>query len=324
MASCNWGIKSPNLFYNPKVVSPLAVRCLTFVLIAAVLLAGSSRVSAAIAFDDDGYFVEATQASYDQLAACNAPECTRYFTDGATVYTTDYAVAQMVYIYGAQDGEMFTWQAIKPDNTVETLVTLTYNATSGCFEYATGKYCGPAPDGTFWNGPSVQDEQIGTWTLVFLDNGDPVITHQFSLTGPPLSWLTITSPAPNQLIDLAADQNWTATDPNCPSTPNTQNYVTAACFSATTDSGNPINWTVDLSYTTSGGLASINDSRSFPTPANGTPQNEVYQSEGGQVTATASTTAIDGSTVQASVTFYVEGPSGGIPNASITTQLDQL
>lgn len=42
------------------------------------------------------------------------------------------------------------------------------------------------------------------------------------------------------------------------------------------------------------------------------------------MTATASTTAIDGSTVQASVTFYIEGATGGVPNANITTQLDQL
>ena len=51
-------------------------------------------------------------------------------------------------------------------------------------------------------------------------------------------------------------------------------------------------------------------------------QNEVYQSEGGQIQMVANTTASDGSTVYDCAISYVEGPSGGVtPNLVITNQL---
>jgi hypothetical protein len=52
--------------------------------------------------------------------------------------------------------------------------------------------------------------------------------------------------------------------------------------------------------------------------------SQTYQSEGGELKATATTTTTDGSTVQDCVTFYLEGPAGGIPDPSITSQLTSL
>ena len=51
-------------------------------------------------------------------------------------------------------------------------------------------------------------------------------------------------------------------------------------------------------------------------------QNHVYQSEGGQLTVTATATLSDGGTVEDCTKAYVEGPAGGIyPNSIITNQL---
>jgi hypothetical protein len=129
---------------------------------------------------------------------------------------------------------------------------------------------------------------------------------------------------------LAADQNYTATDATCASPPSTTDYGTSACFSAATNTGHQITWTAQLTYSTSGysntpsvGGTISDPPRNFTTSSGGV-QNEVYQSEGGQVQVTATTTASDGSTVKDCVTFYVEGPSGGILNPTITSRLDSL
>ena len=136
--------------------------------------------------------------------------------------------------------------------------------------------------------------------------------------------LGITSPVQNQLVDLAADQNYAATDAACASPPSTSDFGTEACFSPKTNTGNAISWTVNLQYATSGGLGPITDNRPTFSTQSGTTHNLQYSNEGGQVQVTASTTASDGSTVKDCVTFYVEGPSGGIPNTAITNQLVTL
>lgn len=167
---------------------------------------------------------------------------------------------------------------------------------------------------------------VGTWTLQVFDSaqsGGPVITHTFNLQHNSSSQLGIISPTDSQLIDLAEDEYFTATDATCPAPISHQEpgNATAACFSAGTNTGNQISWTANLQYATSGGFGTINDQRTFTT-ASGVMQNEVYQSEGGQIQMVANTTASDGSTVYDCAISYVEGPSGGVtPNSVITNQL---
>lgn len=108
-------------------------------------------------------------------------------------------------------------------------------------------------------------------------------------------------------------------------TQNNNTATQAVTFSAATNTGNPINWTVSLHYQSSGG---------YPNPATDpSPLNFIgtsytypsYQSIGGQVVAMAQVTdPADGSVVSDCSTFYVEGPEGGILNGTITQRLDQL
>jgi hypothetical protein len=160
------------------------------------------------------------------------------------------------------------------------------------------------------------------------------VRHTFNLQhANSTNQLAIISPIPsnyldNALIDLADDQNWTATDAVCPAPVNVAGNPEAVCFSAETNTGNSISWQLQLQYTTSGGYAPIYDPNgaflTFST-TNGQQKNKVYQNEGGRLTnIIASTTASDGSTVQDCTNAYIEGPAGGIPNASITTELDTL
>jgi hypothetical protein len=85
-----------------------------------------------------------------------------------------------------------------------------------------------------------------------------------------------------------------------------------------------MSWAATLAYQTSGGYGiTFNTLPGFGT-TNGVEHDETYQSEGGQVQTTASTTASDGSNLQDCVTFYIDGPQTGIPSATITGQLDSL
>jgi hypothetical protein len=95
-------------------------------------------------------------------------------------------------------------------------------------------------------------------------------------------------------------------------------------FSAGTNTGNPVNWTVSLHYQSSGGYP---DPATDPTPL--TPQGNTYsysgyQSIDGQGKAIAQTSAGDGSAIQDRVAFYVEGPESGIPDKTITGQPNTL
>ncbi len=118
--------------------------------------------------------------------------------------------------------------------------------------------------------------------------------------------LGITSPTANQLIQLL-NGNYNATG-NVP-------------FSAGTNTTNSISWSATLQYATSSGSGTISDNRPFNT-SSGQEHDETYQKECGQVKVTAQTSASDGGTVQDCVTFYVEGAESGIPNATITSDLD--
>jgi hypothetical protein len=320
-----------------------ACKCVTAGLTLALFLLAAAPRAGASTTEDNGFLLDATAAAWNQLPMCEGvPGCTALTTDWATVYTTDYGVAQVVLILGAQDQETWTWQAIEPDETIEDLGSMTYYAAGSpacptcladygspsCFVWGADYLCSPTSSAIAWGGPYVQGQQTGQWNLQVLDNENVAVSHSFILASPPLSWLEITSPGPLQLIDLAADQNWTATDPSCPSTPDISDYVTAACFSATASGGNPITWYVTLNYQTSTydpnatppvGTSITDPHPAFQTDAVGTPHNEVFSNEGGEVTATASTMAPDGSPISDSITFYVEGPIGGIPGPPTPT-----
>lgn len=209
---------------------------------------------------------------------CSSPYCISTFPNGSQAYTSYYTVAQEVYIVGPQEGEVWTWQVIRPDNTTQTVITVTY--TGGCYRWSNGYICGTQPV-IFWDGPSLQCPQpTGQWTSQVLDNGVVAVSAYWDLSpggGP----IYITKPASNQLFDL-----------------NQQNYIATGTipFIATSSNGSSISWFADLSYNTSQGYGYFTDNRNFSSPS-GTEHDETYTSEGGRVKVTAQATAGDGSTV---------------------------
>jgi hypothetical protein len=244
-----------------------------------------------------------------------------------------------VFITNPLDQEVFTFQAVAPDGTIWGQNTLTYSASTQCFtwggrtsDYAfSGGGCNGSTNA--WSGPTLPctldstiqdisngDPLVGTWTLQLFDSaqpGNPVITHTFNLQHNSSSQLGIISPTDNQLIDLAQDKNFTATDQTCPAPTDGAGNATAACFSAGTSSSNPINWSATLSYNTSAGYGYYTDTLpSFPT-SNGQVQNEQYQATGGRVNVTAQNIASDGSTVYDCSQFYVEGTNSIDPTINL-------
>ncbi len=185
---------------------------------------------------------------------------------------------------------------------------MTWDASTGYWNWSDGEQWGDQGDTPifFLVGTPVNCQTAGGWSLQTLESGSLLLSYNFSLShDSPL--LGITSPSDNQLFDLD-QQNYTATGP--------------VPFVALTNTGNFINWAANLQYATSGGYGSMTDGpRNFQT-ATAEEHDETYQSEGGQVEATASTTASDGSTIQDCVTFYIDGPQSGIPDATITAQLE--
>jgi hypothetical protein len=99
----------------------------------------------------------------------------------------------------------------------------------------------------------------------------------------------ITSPTDNELFQLL-DGNYNATG--------------SVQFSAATNTGNAINWNVSLHYQSEPAGDPIPATDPTPLSFQGTSNNYAgYQSIGGQVNATAQTTASDGSTVRDCVRF---------------------
>jgi hypothetical protein len=264
---------------------------------------------------DSGYRRFATSTAFNNFLGnghqCTEPFCTSYgTTDGGQVYTSDYVAAQLVSVYTPDmpNGGSISWQATKPDNSVETLASVTWDATSGYWVWSDGSEWADPNDVPifFLVGAPVNCQSAGGWSLQTLENGSPLLSHSFSLSdASPL--LAISSPTLNQLFDL--DQNnFTDTD-NVP-------------YNATTNTGNSISWAATLNYKTSGGYGiTLTTLPGFGTTS-GEEHDETYQSEGGQVKVTASTTASDGSTIQDCVTYYIDGPQGGITDGNITTQLE--
>jgi hypothetical protein len=197
------------------------------------------------------------------------------------------------------NGGTISWQATRPDNSTEVLASVTWDASTGYWNWSDGEQWGDQGDTPifFLVGAPTNCQSMGSWSIQTQENGSPVISHGFSLSdASPL--LAISSPTLNQLFDL--DQNnFTETD-NVP-------------YNAATDTGNTIIWAATLNYETSGGYGiTFLNLPGFAT-ASGEEHDETYQSEGGQVEATASTTASDGSTIQDCVTYYIDGVASPSP-----------
>src|SRR5579875_974863 len=309
------------------------------------------------------YYANSFPGCYAFSSCCTAPNCLVFTTDGQSINTSDLTAGLDVIISSASDGEAFTFQAVAPDGSLWLNSTLTYTAATGCWSWTTGAtkgyglslFEGPPSQGgsgncpgasvQVWSGPELpcfynRTPLAGTWKLQLFDNanpGTPVLSHTFMLQHDSGSQFGITSPVfnPNQnnavvdnaLIDLAEDQNFTATDSSCPAPVNGQGKPTSVCFSAETSNNVLVNWQLQLQYATSGGLAQIYDPNeaflTFTTSSSSS-QNHIYTNEGGQLTdITGSTVASDGSTVQDCTNAYIEGPAGGITNSVITSQLEQ-
>jgi hypothetical protein len=266
------------------------------------------------------YFNQSFPGCVAFSTSCTAPNCADFgTTDGGLVNTSDLTVGDYVYIAGAADGEAYAFEAVAPDGSIWGKNTLTYTASNGCFAWSgnTSDWAMADPPnlggGGFtmctggymyvWSGPTLPcyangSALAGGWTLEVFDSGSatsntPVITHTFSLQHNANSQLGITSPIfedPNQnnalvdnlLVDLAADQSYTATDTSCPAPVSAQGRETAACFSATTSSGNAITLDSQLNYSTSGGYGAIADPNgaflSFITNSGDYYENHQYSS----------------------------------------------
>jgi len=141
------------------------------------------------------------------------------------------------------------------------------------------------------------------------NNGVQALNEPFMLTHDPTGFMGITSPTdPNQLFQM---------------TQQTYTLSQTVPFSAGTSTGGSISWTATPHYQTHGGFGGPDPApRTFST-TDGVEHDETYQSMGGQVKVIARGTA-DVGTVEDCVTFYVEGPESGIPDPTITAQLDSL
>jgi hypothetical protein len=318
-----------------------SIRRSMFCLVVLTLLCAGAPTARASTVAFGGAYRFETQTAFDNYAnglGCDGVTCVRFTGSGDQAYTSDYLTAQQLNIAQASDGEEFIWTATEPSGlttTTVTLFTLTYIA-SGC--NGTGawvtsdqpgfQYCGNGNSVDWIGGPIITCKQTGSWTLNAYDaaTGWEAPSSPFTLSHG--GQLGITAPTDNQLFQLLSG-NYNATG--------------AIQFGAMSTTGNQVSWSAALHYQSSG---------NFPNPATDpTPLSfpgssysySGYQSIGGQVSATASTTAQDGSSsVQDCVTFYVEGPEttdsgstngvnnggltggGGIPDTTITSRLDQL
>jgi hypothetical protein len=238
--------------------------------------------------------------------------CALLPASGGTVYTSDYAAAYHWQIIDATDGEVVGVSATEPNGSVVSGPVLTYHSTSNDPPFAewtdqNGNIVAYEPSGfgEFIAGIlQVTCGPIGSWSISLSDNSTKLSTTPFTL-GHGSPFINVSSPTDNQLFQLT-NGNYNQTD--------------SVQFLASGRGPSP-SWSVQLHYLSSGGYGGPD-----PTPLTYTGYNfsGVYTSVGGQVLATAQTTASDGSAIKDCVTFYVEGPETGIPDATITGQLDSL
>lgn len=106
------------------------------------------------------------------------------------VFATDAMVGQAIWVNNAQDGETLTWEYIRPDSSVRTTATITYDLSTDC--WIGGDWfptCGD-PDNPYYGdsigwiqGISISNEMLGNWTINFLNNGVLLFSEQFELVG---------------------------------------------------------------------------------------------------------------------------------------------
>lgn len=104
------------------------------------------------------------------------------------VYTTDAIIGLAVWINNAQDGEVFTWDFIRPDGSLKSSVNFKYDRNTDCWARNLFPYCGDPSNPILKNigwivGTSILNEMPGFWTVNFLDNGILKYTRQFELVG---------------------------------------------------------------------------------------------------------------------------------------------
>jgi hypothetical protein len=254
------------------------------------------------------------QAQYFSGHGCQSDGCIMLPSpNGATaqVNSSDVSVAQEAALYGLADGETASWKAIKPDGSTVFIYSLTWNEALGCFigsdlqQYCIGSFL-EATESIGINSCSVA-KTIGSWSLGIYDNNTLLWSNPLTVSHNPSGLLGITSPTDNLPIQLAYGN---------------YNFTGPVQFTAGTSAGSSISWSNQLHYLSSGGYGGPDPA---PVTNNGASFSYAgYQSIGGQVVATASTTIANGSTVQDCVTFYVEGPESGILGGTITSQLDSL
>ena len=122
-------------------------------------------------------------------------------TDGK-VFTSDFAPSMAIGIYDTQDGEMLTWEFIRPGpgdpgDRVRATYTTWYDLETDC--WVNSIHCGD-PENPYlmnarWNVAMVIDssdipgiagnDPPGIWTIRFLKNGDLVYSEQFELVPVP-------------------------------------------------------------------------------------------------------------------------------------------
>jgi len=285
-------------------------------------IAGIASAQSQFAYNTTYDFATSGAASrYISNNQCLSPTCSLLSgllspnPNPAPVNSSDWAVGQAITMENLSDGEVVTWNFTTPRGSTVFLFSLTYNAGSDCFIGSDGaQYCGYNDAIAFMASGSVNSclqrwspQETGTWSINTYDNNNHLYSQPFTISHNASSIVGITSPTDNQLFQLTSG-NYNATGP--------------VQFSAGSGIGNSLNWTAQLHYLSSGGYGGP-DPAALTFPGY-TYSYSGYQSIGGQVLATASTTASDGSSVQDCVTFYVEGPESGIPDNTITSQLDSL
>lgn len=286
--------------------------CRRLFLIVSFVLAAPAITSADVWWYAAYDFATTTAYSnfFSHPGQCNSPTCSLLPTpNGATaqVNSSDVGVAQEILIFGVPDGDVVSWEVTKPDNSTVFLYSLSYDQATDCFTGSDGHpYCGGNDNLDFVTIANTScscttlgtGAKIGSWSLTTYENGVALYTNPFTISHSPNGFLGVTSPTDNQLFQLV-NGNYNATG--------------SINFSAGTSTGNPVSWTANLHYQSSGGHP---NPATDPTPLtfSGTSYNYAgYQSIGGQVQVTAQTAASDGSTVQDCVTFYVEGVQSTSP-----------
>ncbi|MFQ6082400.1 MAG: hypothetical protein ACE5WD_03465, partial [Candidatus Aminicenantia bacterium] len=227
-------------------------------------------------------------------------------------YTTDYYIGYAIFIDDPQDGERYTWQYYYPDGTLYTeqywefyidpeygccwRSSLGHLSCGGCAAFLMmGFYV--------YNNPYIKP---GLWEVRVYRDGTLFGSDNFTIK----CGESIEIIRPKEGDDFDLTQNYTATS----------DITFEAVFEPSTIT-EPINWTLDLEYLTSGGRCGCSNQRSFTTDPN-EQHSEFYESMGGQLTINASATVNECQVQAEPVIVTITGVT--IPETLITDRLVQL